>query len=247
MMRRGAAFLATLVSLVGPVRAADIAPSSWKYENPFCKVVANVMPVTGRAAYAVAVYTASGTLIDAHVTLVGETDAFDAHVVSAPLSGPADNRQSAPILVTLPTGQSASYFFVDSYSIDNAQPVTCPSYVFSAGARTVDEPVDAPVMAAQHLQALGLLKCGRVYTAPGKRGELEAPVAAFNGRTLTVVVRAYLDSNGYSMREDVVRSSGVQWMDQFTIGAVHVHQFAPAQFLCTPVVGTLDLEMQYGP
>ena len=143
MMRRGAAFLATLVSLVGPVRAADIAPSSWKYENPFCKVVANVMPVTGRAAYAVAVYTASGTLIDAHVTLVGETDAFDAHVVSAPLSGPADNRQSAPILVTLPTGQSASYFFVDSYSIDNAQPVTCPSYVFSAGARTVDELLDA--------------------------------------------------------------------------------------------------------
>lgn len=247
MIRRGAAFIVTLVSLAAPARAADVSPSPWKYDNPFCRVIAAVTPVSNRPGYAVALYTGSGTSIDGHVTLVGKTDAYDAHVTAAPLEGPASDRASVPILVTLPAGQSVSYFFVDSYAIDDAQPVTCPSYVFTVGDRTVDAPADLVAVPAAHLQALGPLKCGHVYVEPAMRNVLEAPVGDFNGRTLKVAVLAYLDSYGYSMREEVVSSSGVAWMDQFAVGAVHAHQFVPAEFLCTPVVGKIEVQLQYGP
>ena len=76
---------------------------------------------------------------------------------------------------------------------------------------------------------------------------LQSRVGVYGGRPLTVVARAYIDSNGYSISEEIVQSSGVDGMDKFMLGAVGVHQFTPAQFLCVPVVGTMDVELKYFP
>jgi hypothetical protein len=196
--------------------------------------------------YGLAIAAAGGSSVDAQVTLVGATDAYDVRV-NSDLSGPPEDRETPPVLVAVPADAKIAYYFVDSYAIDGAPSSECPSYVSVVGDAVFDGPSGTPTIEAKHLQALGSLKCGSIYTGPRLRGELESAVGAYGNRPLTVVGRAYLDSNGHSIREDIVRSSGVEGMDTFLLGALHEHEFTPAKFLCTPVVSTLDVELKYFP
>lgn len=236
-----------LTSLIAPARAADAPTVHWKHDNPFCQVVAQVAPADNGSAYALALFAAAGSMLDAHVTLVSDTDAYDAHVSGTSLSGTPDDRQSDPMLVKFPVAAHLKYFFVDSYAIDAGKNVTCPSYVFTLDDGVAEVPAGIQTVQAEHLQELAPLKCGHAYVPPRMRGDLQSPVSAYGGRPLTVVARAYIDSNGYSISEEIVQSSGVDGMDKFMLGAVGVHQFAPAQFLCVPVVGTTEVELKYFP
>lgn len=247
MSRRGAVLLVALFASFASARAADAPSVKWKYENPFCQVIADVAPAYDGSGYGLALFSAAGEKLAAHVTLVSDTDAYDARV-SGPLSGPSDNRQTGPVLVKLPVSTGVKYVFVDSYALDEASAVTCPSYVFPMGSALSDVPRDAETITATHLQALGPLQCGKVYVPPQMHGELQSPVGMnYGDRPLTVVARAYIDSNGYSIKEDIVQSSGVDGLDKYMLGAVGVHQFAPARFLCVPVVGITDVELRYLP
>lgn len=229
----------------------------WKYDNPFCQVVASVTPIPdvvasttptgGGLRYVVALYTGNGATLAGHVTLVSDTDAYDASVPSANLSGPVEDRRLEPVIVTLPAPDRITYYFVDSYAVDRGASVTCPSYVFPIGATLSASPTGVPTIQAQHLQSLGSLKCGQVYIEPHLRGDLQSPVGTYGQEPLTAVARAYIDSNGYSIKEEIVHSSGVDGMDKYLLGAVGVHQFAPAQFLCVPVVGEMQIELRYSP
>jgi hypothetical protein len=125
--------------------------------------------------------------------------------------------------------------------------MTCPSYVFPVGQTISGVPADVASIQARHLQSVGPLKCGHVYVPPQLNGDLQSPVGIYGGKPLTVVARAYIDSNGYSLSEEIIRSSGVDGMDKYMLGAVGVHQFRPARFLCVPVVGTADIELKYFP
>ncbi len=233
-------------SLIAPAGAADLPSPPWKYDNPFCQVLAQVAPAYDGSGYGLALFAAAGEKLDAHVTLISDSDAYDAHVI-APLFGPPEDRQSAPIIVKLPVATGVKYFFVDSYAVDGDNVVTCPSYVFPVGDALSDVPAGVQTIPARHLQALGALKCGHAYIPPKMHGDLESPVGVYGGRPLTVVARAYVDSNGYSIKEEIVESSGVDGMDKFMLGAVGVHQFTPAEFLCVPVVGTTEIELKYFP
>jgi hypothetical protein len=257
MFRRAAVLLAALLASLPCAGVADEPSAQWKYDNPFCQVVAALAPIPGVVAslaavggetrYALDLFTPAGTTLSAHVTLVSDTDAYDAAVRDGDLSGPPGDRKLEPLIVTLPAPDKVNYFFVDSYSLDHGAAVTCPSYVFTVSETLSSAPAGLRSIEAQHLQKIAASKCAKVYAEPGLRGDLTSPVGAYGGKPLTVVARAYIDSNGYSIKDEIVQSSGVDGMDKYMLGAVGVHQFRPAQFLCTPVVGTMLIELKYFP
>jgi hypothetical protein len=257
MFRRAAVLVAALLASLPCAGAADEPSSQWKYDNPFCQVVAAVVPIPdvvasiaavgGDTRYALDLYTPAGTTLGAHVTLISDTDAYDAAVPEGNLSGPPEDRKLEPLIVTLPGAVTVDYFFVDSYSLDRGTAVTCPSYVFPVGEKLPSAPAGLRLIAAQHLQKIASPKCGKVYVEPAMHGDLMSPVGAYGGKPLTVVARAYIDSNGYSIKDEIVQSSGVDGMDKYMLGAVGVHQFRPAQFLCVPVVGEMLIELKYFP
>jgi hypothetical protein len=257
MFRRAAVLVAALLASLPRLGAADEPSSQWKYDNPFCQVVASVAPIPdvvasiaavgGETRYALDLFTADGTTLAAHVTLVSDTDAYDAGVPDGNLSGPPNDRNLEPLVVTLPAGDTIDYFYVDSYSLDHGAAVTCPSYVFPIGEKLSSAPAGLRSIEAQHLQKIPPLKCGKVYIQPRLRGDLTSPMGAYGGKPLTVVALAYIDSNGYSIKDEIVQSSGVDGMDKYMLGAVGVHQFSPAQFLCVPVVGEMEITLKYFP
>jgi len=247
MVGRAAAFIAALASLAVAARAADLPAAPWKHDNPFCNVIAAMAPIAGGSQYALGLYAASGTTIEAHVTAISASDAYDVHIADSNLSGPLEDRQTEPVVVAFADGAKPKYLFVDSYALDRGKSTTCPSYVFGVSDDEQQAGSHSHALSATHLQALGALPCGQAYLAPQMRGQLEAQGGAYGGRPLTVVARAYLDSNGYSLREEIVESSGVTGMDQYAEGAMHEHQFTPARFLCSPVVSTIEVEVKYVP
>jgi hypothetical protein len=252
MIRRGAAFLVALLSLAAPVSAADQVPAAdvpamhWKYQNPFCEVFAQLRPLYDGSGYELALLAANGNALEAHVTLVSDTDAYDAHVPVTDLSGPAEDRQSGPVIVKLGAA-TIKYFFVDSYSLDGGHPVTCPSYVFPIGKRTSDSLNGAMTVVGAHLQSLGKPPCGQTYRPPGTNGDPEDRVGAFGDRPLFTEFDVYIDSSGHAIDEKMVTPSGVEGVDSAARGMIQQHTFRPAQFLCTPVVGEMLLQMKFTP
>lgn len=248
MTLRAVACFAALITTVLPAYADNAAAPTWKHDNAFCGALASVVSTGDPGSYAVGLFTGAGTTIDAHVTLVGKTDAYDAYVTAAPLTGAPGDLQSEGVVAKLPPDAHIGWYYVDSYAVDGGATITCPSYIFVVDDRTVNVPENARTIDVRHLQALPPLKCGHVYT-PAEMGRgLEAQVSSgYGDHSLVVVARSSIDSNGYSMREEIVQSSGVAGFDSYMLGAMHTHQFKPAQFLCTPVVGTVEVELKYGP
>lgn len=246
MLGRAAVSFVALISFAMPAYADAPAPT-WKHDNPFCGAEARVAALSDGSGYAVALSASGGNTIDAHVALVGDTDAYDANLTAQPLVGTPDDRETAAVVVRLPTTAKIGYFFVDSYAIDGGKRVDCPSYVFEISPDTINAPPNVPAITPQHLQALAALSCGHVYIPPSLKGQFQSAVGDYGNKPLTVLARAYVDSNGYSIREKLLQSSGVEGVDQYQLGALHEHQFAPAKFLCTPVVSTIDVELHYSP
>ena len=247
MVGRAAAFIAALASLAICARAADLPAAPWKHANPFCDVLAAVAPIAGGSQYALELYAARGTTLDAHVTAISESDAYDVHVADTNLSGPPEDRQTDPVAVAFSDGATPKYYFVDSYSIDRAKSVTCPSYVFEPADPVAGAPPDVTRIFARHLQSLGKVACGQVYRPPGAGGQMESFIGSYGDRPLQVELAAYIDSNGQAIDEKVIQSSGVDGVDKAATGIVSIHHFAPARFLCTPVVGEMRLKLEYQP
>jgi TonB family protein len=245
MLQRSAATLAALMWLPAPVRAADVATTPWKFGNPFCNVLAAVAPFADGSAYALELFAADGNVVDAHVTLIGDADAYDAHVDRAALTGAPEDRETGGLLVKSPG--TLRYFFVDSYSLDGSAPMTCPSYVFEVGSRLTQSVPEANTIEPQHLQALGTIACGHTYEAPSSGSQIKGIVGAYGQRPLTTEIRVYIDSLGQAVSPKIVKASGVEGVDQTALAAVASHRFHPAQFLCTPVVGEMTIRMDYEP
>ena len=247
MLSRVAAFLMALACSCIPARAADAPASNWKYANPFCGAVAEVAPIGTSGRYGLGLFAEQGTTIAAHVTLVSITDAYDVAVPDTNLLGPVDDRELEPVVVSLPAADSVKYFFVDSFAVDRGASVTCPSYVFPIGDTLSGSPDGAPSLAATHLQSLGKLACAKMYRPAESGKDAGGMIGHFGNQPLSTEYRVFVDSNGHAAGEKLLASSGVEGVDSSARGDLQGHQYVPAQFLCTPVVGEVDIRMDYVP
>lgn len=247
MLLRAAALLVALACSCIPARAADAPAAAWKYDNPFCGVVAAVAPLGNSGRYGVALFAQQGTTLAAHVTLVSNTDAYDVAVPDTNLAGAPTDRQMDPVVVTLPAADAIKYYFVDSYALDRGASVSCPSYVFPLDDPVADAPSEATAIGAKHLQSLGKLACGQMYRPPSSGAGDFGVMGHFGNRPLSTEYRVYIDSNGRDVGQKLLASSGVEGVDAAALGNLQNHQYAPAQFLCTPVVGEIDVRLDYDP
>ncbi len=247
MLLRAAALLVALACACIPARAADAPAAAWKYDNPFCGVIAAVAPLGNSGRYGVAIFAQQGTTIAAHVTLVSTTDAYDAALPDTNLFGPVTDRRMEPVVLTLPVKDAIKYYFVDSYAVDRGASVSCPSYVFPIDDPIADAPSDVAAIGATHLQSLGKLACAQMYRPPESGGQAGGLIGAFGNRPLSTEYRIYIDSNGHPVGEKLLASSGVVGVDSSALGRLQSHQYVPARFLCTPVVGEIDIRMDYDP
>jgi TonB family protein len=235
------------------VTDAPAAASTWKFDNPFCEVLASLVPahdVAPGSEYGVQLFARHGATVAAHVTLIGADSAYDAHVAATNLQGAADDRRSSGVIVKLEKPERIHYFFVDSYSIDGGAPVTCPSYVFLSGSGPSDDGVsvtDPKTVAAGFLQKLPDLPCGNAYIEPTIQKGFDPIVGVYGGGKRSTMVHVFIDSNGSPIRATMKTSSGLDGIDDAALAGVQRTRFHPAQFLCTPVVGEVDMEMDYSP
>ena len=247
MVRESAALLVALVCMSVPARAADLGQSHWKHDNPFCGALAAVSPFNDGRRYALALFADHGTTLAAKVTLVSDTDAYAAAVPDTNLLGSRTDRETTAFVVTLPSADKLKYYFVDAYAIDGGASVSCPSYVFPVADPISGWSGDAPVIAATHLQTIGKPPCGRLYREAETGRDLGGIIGVYGNRPLSTSYHVYVDSLGRAIREDLIQSSGVQGVDSTALGAIQQQRFVPAEFLCTPVVGELKIEMDYQP
>ncbi len=243
MWCRAAAFLIVVHWLWAP---ADATETAWKFDNPFCKVVAEMQPLADGSGYAVALGAAEGNEVSAHVTLVTESDAYDLHLEGLPLSISGSGREAGPVIATLTTSDKVKYYFVDSFTLDGGRAVTCPSYIFAMPADAIAHGF-AVRIAADHLQPIGTPSCKRIYEPPDFNGDIDFPIGNFGNRRLSSTYDVFIDSAGHSVYESLVTSSGVEGVDDFARGAIQQHQFRAAKFLCTPVVAEIEVRVSYEP
>lgn len=247
MLRWLAALLLAAPVFYSPGLAAGTEAPSWKFQNPFCEVVAGVEASSDGSEYAVALFSGRGTTLAAHVTLVTAANAYDVHVPAGNLSGPPEDRASEGVAVKLPAGERVKYYFVDSYAVDGGSDVTCPSYVFPVGDHVADIPNGVQPIAATLLQSLGKLPCGNVYRPADVGRDPGGVIGHFGDRPLSTKYHVFVNSNGHAVEATLVSSSGVEGVDAAALGSVEQAEYEPAQFLCTPVVGELVVRMDYVP
>ena len=237
--------------------APQPAPTDPPWLSPFCDVSARVVaggasaaePANGAApsSYWVLLDAQSGSTVDAHVTLVGDTDAYDVAIVKTAIAGEPFKKHSNWLLVNMPKPVAIHYAYVDSYAIDTGTPMSCPSVVrhvgdltASAGSTAIAGPAvtsNAPAaFAAAYLQALPKLPCGKVFqeatvTHPANPG-------GFNtGKRLSATIAVFLDSLGHPIKTYVYGPSGSDVADFRALASAQATKYSPATFLCTPVVG----------
>jgi hypothetical protein len=240
-----------------PARAPAESSIDWKYDNPFCDVVAavvplpdvvaSVTPIQGGMRYVVALFARRGTTLAAHVTLVSDGSAYDAVLPDTNLSGPLEDRRREPVVVTLPAADQLKYFFVDSYALDGRASVTCPSYVFPIGETVQAQVAGAAVIPAVLLQSIEKLPCGQTYQDAGTGRDFGGVIGRYGNKPLSVTYHVYIDSKGHAISEKLLQSSGVEGVDSAALGSIQQQEFQPAQFLCTPVVSEINIRMDYVP
>ena len=250
------------VGVPRPVAAQTPVPASTPdlSGDPFCDESVDAIPWNATAnapandttsdALALAVFSRSKQASEAtmHVTLISDADAYDVLLTHVRL-GPDSN--SPTVVVTLPKQTAIRYAYVDSYRTEGGADVTCPSdpRVVAPYGKVVriDFPQPgSPRFAATFTQPLPPLPCGRVFTR-ARVTHAYRPRGFTVDKTRTVDVEVFVDSDGRLVKADVYRSSGVDYMDERAVAAAEHSWYAPATFLCVPVVGRLLYRVDFIP
>jgi hypothetical protein len=184
-----------------PARADDAPPAAWKYDNPFCKVLAAVAPLGDGRRYAIELLAPSGITVAANVTLISASDAYQAAIPDTNLEGALDDRGVPPVVFALPAPDKIQYVFVDSYAIDRAPSVTCPSFVFPIGKPITAPAGDIATLSAPHLQSLGKLACGHAYQDVEIGRDPGGLIGHYGNKRLSVTYHVYVDSAGHAINE----------------------------------------------
>ncbi len=243
-------------------RASD-APDSWN--NPFCAASVAVIPWNDAAGapakqrlsrrFLMSLFADGRTSVAANVTLIADAGAYSVTVPTTALlrEGGKDEFYAEPFLIGFDKPIDVRYAYVDRVGVDSTAPVDCPTFV------SLVDPLDdvstqgdaagsasLTTLPAKFLQALPPLTCGRAYI-PAKGKNLFTPVGHYGDYKRTTVVRVYIDSDGQPLKETLEQTSGVEGLDAAALGAVARATYTAAEFLCTPVVSEMTVDMDYEP
>lgn len=265
-MRRalGSLVLAVLFfAMPGFGAPAKAAEDPWN--NPFCAASVGVIawdaaadaPAKRRAAvthYALSLSADGHADVAGRVVLIADEGAYAVEIPRTALlrQGGTDDFYAEAIMVDFDKPVDVHYAYVDRVGIDGAAPADCPTVVAPVepydAARQGAPPTLAGVtpLRAAFLQPLPALTCGGAYRAPEILGQGPL-VGHFGDDRRTTVVKAYIDSNGMVVKESIVKSSGVEGLDDAAVGGVQQSRFKAAEFLCTPVVSEMLIDMDYVP
>ncbi|HKU81174.1 MAG TPA: hypothetical protein VJP76_03310 [Candidatus Tumulicola sp.] len=243
-------------------RAAD-AGDSWS--NPFCAASVGIIAwntaidapaknLAARRHYALSLSADGRTSVTARVVLIADEGAYAVEIPRTDLlrQGGTDDFYAEAMMVAFDKPVDVRYAYVDRVGVDGAAPADCPTVVSPVVPYDSSRQGTPPTLAGlvpirpAFLQALPALTCGSAYRAPEilSQGPL---VGHFGDARRTTVVRAYVDSDGIAVRERLVKSSGVEGLDDAALGGVQQSRFKPAEFLCTPVVSEMLIDMDYSP
>ncbi|HEY5425509.1 MAG TPA: energy transducer TonB [Candidatus Tumulicola sp.] len=189
-----------------------------------------------------------GGTLSVHVTMIGDSGAYDAYVADTTLV-PGSSGFNLPkrTVVKLPAGAVVKYAYVDSYIVAGAPKIDCPSQPSKIAASTPGVNLDATTyVSATFLQTLPPLPCGVMYAPPHVRGY--SPRTGYWGnKPLTTKVHGFINSDGRVVQMSVYKSSGVDGIDDEAMASAQHSTYAPATFLCTPVVGDYLFSFTYRP
>lgn len=234
---------------------------SWhgvSWANPFCSASASLIPwnvARDRDAdsssdeYVLSIWARAEHNYTVRLTMVTADSVYRVELPSVPAT-----QGYKPYLISFDKKIWVEYYFVDGVGIDGQPIVDCPSFVtptLTASELKVDRLHPSVSQSdraeARYLQPLPALPCGSVYTPAEEKRSPEPIVGHYGDRPLSADVKVYLDSNGMVVDSEIQRSSGVDTVDEAAFSAVQSATYRPATFLCTPVVSTQRITVQYTP
>lgn len=252
-------FVAFFLTDGSPASAIDDLPPSASWANPFCKASAELVPwnLADRRyasapsnAYALLVRAVAKKNYAARLTMIADDGVYQVDLPRTPVA------LGRPRLyfVAFEKGVSVQYYFVDGVGVDGQPIADCPSFVkpvlpaFDLTAEVTDFLVsDSDRVDAHYLQPLPALPCGTMYSAAKQERSYQPIVGHFGSRPLSTLLKVYLDSDGHVVDSEIERPSGVDGIDEAAFSAVQYATYRPATFLCTPVVSTSLITVQYEP
>jgi hypothetical protein len=263
-MRRTLLSICLLFALSAPIAtgaqttAPSASPDPPEWADPFCSVsdqliywdTAKGHGTSDATKHLLGKLFAPGSSVAAHLILLTDTDAYEVQIGRQSLSGTEYFRSSARFLVEFPKDVQIKYSFVDSYKLDDGDEVFCPTEprAFGKGKDSLAkfEVEYLPTYTATYKEALPVLPCGKPYV-PATVTRTVATTGVVTDKPRRVQIAVYLDSKGTIVKTYVYRSSGVDYGDMRAMFAATHAQYAPATFLCTPIVGEYLYTIDYVP
>lgn len=262
-MRRALVALALMLAALGRAAAAQSVPTVQAtatpgWPDPFCDVTAYAVPwdatagpaTTDGSAVRVRLYAARGTAIDADVVLVTRDAAYRVKLHDLALSLPRSVRVTAPLLLALPKPGIVRYLFVDTISLDGTTQVQCPTdvdivrpFVPSVAEPRLDPPSASFVATLD--QKLPPLTCAKPYTDARVVHAYWPQIGFYGNGQREAEIEVFVDSDGHVVNTKIWKSSGVAGIDETARAAAVMSTYAPATFLCTPVVGSYLFALTY--
>jgi hypothetical protein len=229
--------------------------------DPFCAIHVAAVPwsqasgtPSSNAADSIvlSLYSTSGSKVDAHVKLISEADGYDVALTDLALDGKPSAYSTPPVFVTLPKATALRYAYVDSYRLDGAPEKSCATEPFDLRSWEASRPTPPaeppawPRFAAVLTGPLPLLPCGKTYTDAQVTHAVQPPGIRVN-KTYTVQVGVFIDSEGHPVDTWIDKSSGISQADALARASALLSQYAPATFLCTPVVSEYLFRVDFAP
>ncbi len=157
---------------------------------------------------------------------------------------------SPEMVVTLPKPAAVRYAYVDSYRIDGGAETSCASEPAAARSWANGHPPrprpNSRRFAAVSKGSLPPLPCGKTF-ADARVTRAFQPAGINTTHTNTVDVGVFVDSAGHPVQAWVQKSSGIDVADSRAVAAAQHSQYAPATFLCTPVVSEYIFRVDFDP
>jgi hypothetical protein len=221
-------------------------------QDPFCPV--SVVMASASSDTLVGRLRASGDSLSAHIIVFSDTNAYTIDVPALPLSspGPGSLKSTPQFAVTFSKAIDPRFAYVDTYRLNGSREYTCPTepVEFDAGAPasvglSATVAAGAPGYSAASEQPLPSLPCGSARTLATIRmafspGGFDRSMSSASTRILV-----YVGASGQMEKAIVLDSSGSKIDDDATMEAARRSTYAPAQFYCTPVVGTYLFEADF--
>ena len=234
-----------------PPSAAPAATSP-PWLDPFCAVTATARQIDTSATPAddpssnflrMWIFAEAGNRVDAHVTLISDTEAYDTFLQDVRLTDDGEGLESESLLVALPKAMRVRFVYVDSFAENGGSEISCPSEPWDLSRlKPLRMSPPAPQtrrVAAVFKQVLPPLSCGKIFSNARVLKVIPPvyPLSYFDHER-RVEIEIFVDSNGNAIKTSVYKSSGRPEFDNAATVSALRSKYVPPMLLCTPVVGT---------